>query len=122
MNTNFDARTFAESYLDAWNRRDEAALRGTFFAPHATYRDIALQEMLGGIDAIIGFMKNLARTFPDVRWDVLDVIAESENRLAIQWMSRRTINGVMNETEGVSVMHRQDGRILLNTDFRHRGA
>jgi ketosteroid isomerase-like protein len=94
----------------------------TAFAPDAKYREIALKKTLEGVEEIIGFMRHLAKTFPDVRWDVVDVVAESPDKLAIQWMSRRTIEGVMNEAEGVSFMHRRDGRIWLNADFRHRGA
>jgi predicted ester cyclase len=122
MNPTFDAHAFASGYLDAWNRRDEALLRRVFFAPDVIYREIALKETLTGVDAVMSFMLHLATTFPDVRWDVLDVVAESEDKLAIQWMSRRTVNGMMTEAEGVSVMHRSGGRIVLNADFRHRGA
>ncbi len=122
MSPRFDAHAFASGYLDAWNRRDEALLRNTFFAPDVIYREIALKQTLTGVDAVMGFMHHLAQTFPDVRWDVIDVVAEGEEKLAVQWMSRRTVNGTMTEAEGVSVMHRRGGRIVLNADFRHRGA
>ena len=116
----FNAREFAGAYLAAWNRRDEVALR-SYFTPEAQYREIALKKSLEGVDDIIGFMRHLQQAFPDVRWDVIDVVADSGNKLAIQWMSRRTIDGTPNEAEGVSFMHLRNGRITLNADFRHRG-
>lgn len=121
MSERFDARAFATGYLEAWNRRDEALLRGVYFARDVIYREIALKETLTGVDAVVDFMRHLAQTFPDVRWEVLDVVAESEDKLAVQWMSRRTIDGRIAEAEGVSIMHRHSGRIVLNADFRHRG-
>ena len=63
---------FAEDYLDPWNRCEEAALRGTYFAPAVVYREIALRETLTGIDAVMNFICQLAQSFPDVEWDVLD--------------------------------------------------
>ena len=94
----------------------------TFLASDVIYREIALKETLTGVDSEISLMRHLAKTFPDVRWDIQDVAAETKDKLVIQWMCRGTVNGMMTEAEPVSVMHPRAGRILFNSDFRHRGA
>lgn len=50
------------------------------------------------------------------------MVVDSKYKLGIKWMILRTIDGKPIEAEGGSFMHREDGMITLNADFRHRGA
>jgi predicted ester cyclase len=117
----FDARTFADAYFAMWNERriDDAA---TFFVDDVRYRDIALGETLEGIEAVRRFMTGLFARFPDVRWEAIDTVQESPGKIAIQWISRRTIDGAPDEVEGVSIVHLRNGRVFDNADFRDRSS
>lgn len=111
-----DARSFAEAYLNAWNSRDEIALR-TFFAKSVVYRDATANIHLDGIDAVLAHLQRQVSVSPDLRWTLTDVICESPSRIALRWLSARTINGQRIEVEGVSILNLVAGRVVTGTDF-----
>ena len=71
--TESSGKAVLEAYVDAWNRRDSAAL-DTLFAPGGTHEDIAQGFMGKNPQEVKGFMTAMAGMEPDFKWTLTNVI------------------------------------------------
>ncbi|MBW4631248.1 MAG: nuclear transport factor 2 family protein [Iphinoe sp. HA4291-MV1] len=113
---NFDAREFADGYFQLWNNQaiDKA---GDYYAKKVHYRDLSLGVSLKGIEAVKKFMKEQFEGTPDLKFKTIDVVVQSPEKIAIQWLMTGTDQGKLSQTEGVSVMELRQGKIIKNTDY-----
>lgn len=117
--------SWQESYIDAWNRHDAAAVAG-FFAEDASYTDVALGESLTGREAIARFVEGAAGTVSS-DYSVEKVYGLStDTGYALEWIMKGThdrsspqvpATGRRFSLRGVSVGEREGGRIRRNTDY-----
>lgn len=80
----------AESYLQAWNDHDGAAV-ARLFAPNGTYIDPTLRGPLSG-DAIATHVVGLVAAFPDLAFAVEGISADGD-RVTAQWRMQGTNTG-----------------------------
>jgi ketosteroid isomerase-like protein len=113
---NFNAREFADSYFKFWN--DNAIERaGDYYAEGIDYRDLSLGEAIKGIKEVKKFMQEQFNATPDLKFKTIDVVVQSPEKIAIQWLMTGTEQGKPFETEGVSLMELKQGKIIKNTDY-----
>lgn len=112
----FDARRFADSYFQLWNDRaiDKA---GNYYAEEVYYRDLLLNVSLDGLKALKKFMKEQFEGTPDLKFKTIDVVVQSPEKIAIQWLMTGSDKGKPFQTEGVSVMELRQGKIIKNADY-----
>jgi steroid delta-isomerase-like uncharacterized protein len=80
-------------YIDAWNAHDAAALTA-LFGPEGSYRDSATGQPLCG-ERIGDYASGLWVAFPDLSFELTDVVAPPDGPLAIRWFMRGTNQGPM---------------------------
>lgn len=113
---NFDAKKFADAYFKVWN--DRALDRvGDYYAPEIEYRDMALGVSMKGIPALKKFMQEQFTSTPDLKFKTLDVVVQSPQKIAIQWLMTGTDKGESFEIEGASIMELKQGKVIKNTDY-----
>lgn len=113
---NFDARGFADRYFQIWN--DKAINKaGDYYAEEIEYRDVSLDVSVKGIEEIKKFMQEQFKATPDLKFKTVDVVVQSPEKIAIQWLMTGTDQGKPFETEGVSVMELRQGKIIKNVDY-----
>lgn len=78
----------AQTYFDAWNQRDGAAIAATF-APGGTYQDPASQGPLQG-EAIAAYAAGLFAAFPDLSFEIVSASASPEGLVSAEWVMRGT--------------------------------
>ncbi len=81
----------ARQYLDAWNARDAGAIVRTF-AAEGTYRDPTTGALSG--DAIGANAQRLWSAFPDLAFDIANVVEVGAGRVIAEWIMRGTNTGV----------------------------
>jgi len=86
-----DTSQVAQTYLDAWNRRDPAAIVSTF-ADEGTYRDPATERALRGA-AIGAYASELFTAFPDLSFEATDVRLVGDGVVVARWIMRGTNAG-----------------------------
>jgi glyoxylase-like metal-dependent hydrolase (beta-lactamase superfamily II)/predicted ester cyclase len=109
----------AREYFEALGRADSQAPK-RFYAPGGRGH---IHGVVGPVDAdgATAFFDEVFGAFPDWRFDILDVIAESE-RAAVRWRARGTFagpgsflgfepNGARTDLEGQDMVWVRDGRI-----------
>lgn len=83
----------AQTYFDAWNRRDAAAVLATFTETGA-YSD----PMTGGrirAEALAGYMNGLWAAFPDLSFEIASAAETGPETVAAQWIMHGTNLGSM---------------------------
>lgn len=105
-------------YFQAWNRQDARAVCGTL-AAGGTYTDPTVPNGVTG-SGFLAVTEAFMSAFNDLSFEVLAVIAASEESVAVQWMMRGTHTGPLgpvaaaNRTvalPGVDIFRLRDGRI-----------
>jgi len=115
----------ARSYFEAVARKDLDAME-------AHYRPGPIGRIHGLVELEVGgnyraWFENLFRAFPDWRFEVLDVIAESE-RAAVEWRARGTFdgdarfegmepNGASVDVRGCDVVTVHEGKLVDNQAY-----
>jgi steroid delta-isomerase-like uncharacterized protein len=118
-------RTFFESYLDAWNAHDPAAV-ARCMAGDAIYEDVALGRVLHGPSEIAGFVEEATRASSDFRFEHVSLFTAGRD-YATEWImigtNDRDVQGVPAtgrsfRVRGASVGKLgADGRIVENRDY-----
>jgi steroid delta-isomerase-like uncharacterized protein len=87
------ALEIAQTYFDAWNRRDAAAVLATF-TDTGTYNDPMTHGRIRG-EALAGYMNGLWAAFPDLSFEVASAAATGPDTVAAQWIMHGTNLGSM---------------------------
>lgn len=82
----------AQTYFDAWNRRDPAAILATF-AEGGTYSDPIAAGLSG--PALAATASGLFAAFPDLSFEIVSAAQTGEHSVAAQWLMRGTNTGVL---------------------------
>jgi steroid delta-isomerase-like uncharacterized protein len=119
------ARAFFDSYLDAWNAHDPAAV-ARCMADDAIYEDVALGRVLHGPSEIGRFVEEATRASSDFRFEQVSLFIAGGD-YANEWIMSGTND---REVEGVPATGRAfrvrgasvgkldtSGRILENRDY-----
>ncbi len=72
-----------QTYFDAWNKRDGAALTATF-ADGGTYSDPASGEIPAA--GVAGYAGGLWQAFPDLHFDIVSLAQTGEDAAAAEWV------------------------------------
>jgi steroid delta-isomerase-like uncharacterized protein len=80
----------AQTYFDAWNRRDPAAIVATF-VEGGTYSDPTVPALTG--NALATNTSGLFVAFPDLSFETVSANQTGEHTVAAQWMMRGTNTG-----------------------------
>ena len=86
-----DLLSAAQTYFDAWNQRDPAAIVRTF-VEGGTYTDPASGGTLVG-EAIGRYAADLFAAFPSLSFEIVSAGPVAENLVAAQWIMRGTNAG-----------------------------
>ncbi len=81
----------AQTYFEAWNRRDAAAVMATF-AEGGTYADPATPGPLSG-PAIGAYVEGLVAAFPDLSFDFVSAAEHNSGLVAAEWVMKGTNTG-----------------------------
>jgi steroid delta-isomerase-like uncharacterized protein len=108
MSTTTPDRSFLDTYLDAWNSHDSAAVAG-HMADDAVYEDVALGRVLHGPSEIASFVEEATRSSSDFRFETVSLLTVG-NDYANEWVMLGTND---REARGVPATGRA---------FRVRGA
>jgi steroid delta-isomerase-like uncharacterized protein len=81
----------AQTYFEAWNRRDAAAVMATF-AEGGTYADPATPGPLSG-PAIGAYVEGLVAAFPDLSFDIMSAAEHNSGLVAAEWLMKGTNTG-----------------------------
>jgi steroid delta-isomerase-like uncharacterized protein len=119
------ARAFFDSYLDAWNAHDPAAV-ARYMADDAIYEDVALGRVLRGPSQIAGFVEEATRASSDFRFEQVSLFT-ADRDYANEWImsgtNDRAVEGVPAtgrtfRVRGASVGKLDtSGRIVENRDY-----
>ena len=77
-------RAFFDSYLDAWNAHDSAAV-ARHMADDAVYEDVALGRVLHGPSEIVPFVEEATTSSSDFRFEVVSLFSAG-NDYANEWI------------------------------------
>jgi steroid delta-isomerase-like uncharacterized protein len=80
----------AQTYFDAWNRRDPAAIVATF-VEGGTYSDPIAADLSG--QALVANTSGLFAAFPDLSFEIVSTAQTGDHTIAAQWMMRGTNTG-----------------------------
>ncbi len=80
----------AQTYFDAWNQRDPAAIIATF-AEGGTYSDPTVPALTGS--ALATHAGGLFAAFPDLSFEIVSAAQAGDHAVAAQWMMRGTNTG-----------------------------
>ena len=119
------ARAFFDSYLDAWNAHDPAAVT-RYMADDAIYEDVALGRVLHGPSEIAKFVEEATRASSDFRFEEVSLFTAGSD-YANEWImtgtNDRAVRGVPAtgrsfRVRGASVGKLDtSGRIVENRDY-----
>lgn len=102
-------RALIEELVSAWQSND--ALRAcAFFAPDAVYREPGHEDFVGR-DAIFAHFQRFFRDGPPWRFEVDDVIAESDRAAVSYRFAMKAANGAWHERAGCALVRRVDGLV-----------
>jgi steroid delta-isomerase-like uncharacterized protein len=119
------ARAFFDSYLDAWNAHDPAAV-ARCMADDAIYEDVALGRVLHGPSEIGRFVEEATRASSDFRFEQVSLFiagGDYANEWIMSGTNDREVQGVPAtgrafRVRGASVGKLDtSGRILENRDY-----
>ena len=79
-----------QTYFDAWNQRDPAAIVATF-AQGGTYSDPTVPALTGS--ALATYTSGLFAAFPDLSFEIVSAAQTGDYTVAAQWMMRGTNAG-----------------------------
>jgi steroid delta-isomerase-like uncharacterized protein len=85
-----DPLSVAQSYFDAWNRRDAAGIVACF-ATDGSYTDPLAPGLRG--EALAAHVSELCQAFPDLSFEIGETILTGGNRVAAQWLMKGTNTG-----------------------------
>jgi steroid delta-isomerase-like uncharacterized protein len=111
-------------WAKAWSTQD-ASLFLSLFAEDAHYRDVALDKMFQGREAIMTFFEGTFTTFPDFKMEVERCVVTGEVA-AGEWIMSGTFlgesfgeppTGKSFRVEGCCFMKLLDGRIVEHRDY-----
>jgi steroid delta-isomerase-like uncharacterized protein len=77
-------RTFFDTYLDAWNAHDAAAV-ARHMADDAVYEDVALGRVLHGPSEIASFVEEATATSSDFRFETVSLFISGHD-FANEWV------------------------------------
>jgi steroid delta-isomerase-like uncharacterized protein len=80
----------AQTYFDAWNQRDPAAIIAAF-AEGGTYSDPTVPALTGS--ALATHAGGLFAAFPDLSFEIVSAAQAGDHAVAVQWMMRGTNTG-----------------------------
>ncbi len=107
-------------YVGAWNRHDADDL-ARLYAEDALYEELRMPATLRGSAAVRAHFRQL---FAGRAGAVLALAAEplaTSDRAYVEWLMVGGDGAEAEEIRGVSVMLIEDGRIVRQTDYPHRG-
>ncbi len=116
--------TVVELWARAWSTHD-TSLFMSLFAEGAEYRDVALDKVFRGREAIKSFFEGTFVTFPDFKMN-LGRCAVTEDAAAGEWVMSGTFvgesfgeppTGKMFRVPGCCFMHIVDGLIIEHKDY-----
>ena len=118
-------RDFFDTYLDAWNTHDSAAV-ARHMADDAVYEDVALGRVLHGPSEIASFVEEATATSSDFRFEVVSLVTAGSD-FANEWVMVGTndrerpgapATGRSFRVRGASVGRLDgSGRIVENRDY-----
>ena len=118
------AETAARSYFEALSRRDTAAAAACW-APHGVDR---LGEIeLRGPEGVKAYFDELFTALPDWQFEVVDLIADGGDKVAVHWRAEGTFaggplmgiepNGARVQLKGMDLLRVEDGLIAENDAY-----
>jgi len=123
-----DALRVAETYFDAWNRRDAAAIVASF-ADGGTYTDPLAPGLSG--DALAAYVAGLWQAFPDLAFELDGAALVGGDTVAAQWVMTGTNTGPFHglpptgrsiRLPGADFIRVEDGRIRSVHGYFDAGA
>lgn len=81
----------AQTYFDAWNRRDAAGIVATF-TDGGTYADPSTRGPLTG-EGIGAYAKGLWAAFPDLSFDIVSLAQNDSGLVSAEWLMKGTNTG-----------------------------
>jgi C-1 hydroxylase len=81
-------KTLIRSYVDTWNRGDLQAL-SEYWAPEMVHHT---RTKAHGVEAVKGIVGSFMHAFPDLRWEINDIVAEGD-RVVTRMTARGTHKG-----------------------------
>lgn len=119
-----DTSQLAQALLQAYNQHDPAAV-GALYTDDAVHVEMSHGGSKHGPEAIAGGLTYFQRCFPDIRWEVRDLVA-ADDRAAVTYVLTGSLHadlgpyraaGQRLELPGVLVVHRDGGRISRAEDY-----
>ena len=115
----YELTKYADTINEAWNSHDIEKVIG-FYAPDYMGEDVGQASPLRGRDGMRAMLENYWRAFPDLRFQVISTLIES-NRIVILWTGEGTHLGtIMNipatghnvQVRGVSILEIEHGLVV----------
>lgn len=99
-------------FFAAIDARDPRRLRATL-ANHASFRALPHRDVIRPADEIVAYFGTVVSSYPTARWEVTDVIADSE-RATVQFTLREFSSRLGREliSEQVAIMRTNAGKIV----------
>ena len=120
----------ARAYFEALADRDPQGM-ASFWAPGGIENIAPLGRPLGVPDEMVAFFTETFAAMPDMRFEVLDVVA-ARNQAAVRWHATGTFcggpfqgiepTGARVELEGIDMLTIEDGKIVRNDAYYDSGA
>jgi glyoxylase-like metal-dependent hydrolase (beta-lactamase superfamily II)/predicted ester cyclase len=120
----------ARAYFDSVTARDPQGM-ATHWAPGGIENIAPLGRPLSVPDEMIAFFEETFAAMPDMRFEVLDVVA-ARNQAAVRWHATGTFcggpfqgiepTGARVELEGIDLLTIEDGKIVRNDAYYDSGA
>jgi hydroxyacylglutathione hydrolase len=119
----------ARAYFEAVAARDPQGM-ATFWAPGGVENIVPLGRPLSVPDEMVAFFTETFAAMPDMRFEVLDVVA-ARNQAAVRWHAAGTFcggsfqgiepNGAHVEFGGIDMLTIEDGKIVRNDAYYDSG-
>ena len=105
------AEGLGREFFAAIDARDPRRLRATL-ANHASFRALPHRDLIRPADEIVAYFGTVVSSYPTARWEVTDVIADSE-RAAVQFTLREFASHLGREllSEQVAIVRTNGGQI-----------
>lgn len=122
------AVTVARALLDAFNRADWAAMRGTL-APNSVYDEHGTERHVQGADGIVAAFKGWKTAMPDATGTINNVFTSGESvALELTWKGTQTgpletatgtiaASGKRHQTPGVWSIDVRDGKVQSSRQY-----
>jgi steroid delta-isomerase-like uncharacterized protein len=107
-----------QSYFDAWNRRDAAAIIASLTSD-GVYADPLVPQGVSG-SALVGYVQRLWEAFPNLHFELASADVMDESHVAAQWIMYGTNTGAFNglpptgksfKTLGADFIEVADGKV-----------